>query len=387
MTQTYDMPKCATRWRSQRGRRAFTLIEILVAIAIIAVVLGIVFAGFRGAISFTRESADRQAVAAMATAAANFEAAFGFLPPLVHDGEDERKILPALLAGLDPNNPLMDDGVGPIVRPDGNLLRVAVFSESFDADRRYLDATRADIDEGKANERYSNFTIAYFLVGALPESFDGREGPGYAQPQRDGSFGSPGERRYQFAPGSGPALTEGFLQTEGSQLQIQQRFFDPIEYREHGENVPANADSVDDINERIAVVDSNGRAFRYYRWLQPADASLETALGDSPANPGFIPTVLLDPLLVQLRRNDGLEYDTIRREQRGLIETSLNPVVLSARFAIVGAGNNGVFGTEAMEDILSALNRNPDEAAGLTSEARVRLRREAWQDNIVELGR
>lgn len=133
---------------------------------------------------------------------------------------------------------------------------------------------------------------------------------------------------------------------------------DQLEYDEHGAGVapatPAAARS-------IAVVDAKGRAFRYYRWEPDPDFEVaDDRLGNrADLN---IPEVLL----------------LVGRAESPTDPTGGDAELRRARSAIVGAGPNGLFGTEPEATLRDVLN---DANTDL-----VLLRAEAARDNLVRYG-
>ena len=68
------------------SRGGFTLIELLVVFVIVLVLLTLVLSGLNRATQAGRRTATQQSVSSLAKAVDQFKQDFGFLPPLVHDG-------------------------------------------------------------------------------------------------------------------------------------------------------------------------------------------------------------------------------------------------------------------------------------------------------------
>ena len=151
----------------------------------------------------------------------------------------------------------------------------------------------------------------------LDEEVDGVQGPGFRAPQRDGSFRVAGGQTYE-------------------------PFFDASKNPEG-----IFRGKVDE--GRVELRDRNGVAYRYYRWM-PGNLDGEVEEADDLNIPELL----------------GSAED--------------NPELRSAKFAIVAAGPNGVFGEEKTEEddlwIRQGLSAGDPRAETL-----------GRQDNIVEVGR
>jgi hypothetical protein len=223
----------------------------------------------------------------------------------------------------------------------------------------------------EADERYSKFSLAYYVVGALGADVDGTaiDGPGFNEPRRNGVFNRRGGSDY------GSFFDAG----RTSATSLEGDYLDFVEYRESDRGLSAPARNNDGAiraatsRDHVAIVDRNGRAYRYYRW-EPGDpnagrgeAEIATVLDLN------IPSVLLNPVLLA---------QAYAQEPSG--EVTVDPTegrteLRSARWAIVGAGSDGAFGTEDIDDLREILGGDDN-----TSE--LELRRAAREDNLVEVG-
>ena len=203
--------------------------------------------------------------------------------------------------------------------------------------------------------RYSKFSLSFYLVGALEKDVDGVEGPGMSRPLPDGAWAGVGD-----VLGGGNKTFEPFMETGRRSARIEREYFDAIEAAELGGSQPS------DMRNRLALVDGNGNAYRYYRWLHD----------QNPSNTGQlnIPGVLIDPVLLFEATSD----DTID-------VTDGDVRLRGSSWAIVSAGQNGLFGTEEMSDILDKL-KLPYDTGSITPAEEARARREAAADNVVEKG-
>lgn len=372
---------------SRRG--GFTLIELLVVFVITLVLLALVLSGLNRATKAGRRTATQQSVSSLAKAVDQFKQEFGFLPPLVHDGEP-------VSAGQDDFRPRSLDGLsrledGPIVEVQGatyDYETLVIWNEGLDAEffrGRDTDGPfDAGWDEDRAwnDRRYSKYALAYYLTGVLDRSVDGVAGPGMARPIVDGTFlgvGYPsGSVREKYAP---------LMDTERRGARIVNGYVEPKEIPEHDDGADGSAlgdaDSVralyDDVQrERLfAFVDGFGNAFRYYRWEAGRVAGLRLEINSElDLN---IPPVLIDPVLYQLVQNDPANLQRAELNE-GLI--GQNSRLRQARYAVVSAGPDGYFGTESIESIAAFLNREvPSDRV-----EQAEMRREVWADNLYEVG-
>ena len=410
--------------RARCGTRSgFTILELLVTILVIGILLGLLIVGFRAAALGARRSAEQASVRAMAVGVATFESQLGFVPPLVHDGDDvtdgPMTVLPPVWTNEQGTSIRFAEA--PVdttfeLRDGTSRFTPATYDPRFVENQRFLrgldeDGFLVDPDTPASafdpDQRYSKFSLSYYLAGALPPSVDGVQGggsgePAMVEPLRNGAFrgvrtdddqdpptGTSSARR-RFAP---------FFSAEGGGASTQRNYVDPFEYREHdpdlaGEDIP---DAIDPEFARYytAIVNSEGRAFRYYRW-EP-EPRINTVLDYN------IPRVLLDAVLYNdAVGDDGLpggSDDDVTVDPTDPSPTDGvnqgDPELKGARWAIVGPGPDGMFGTEERGDLAEGLQRaaRPGMPSGILDGfieegAEERLaRRWARIDNTVEVGR
>ena len=199
----------AKRHPTRRGR-GFTLVEILFSIGILFMLMGLLFVGFRHAMNFARRTANTQTVSTLKTGIALFKNEFGFLPPLVKD--DIR-------------------GDGPLSMANSSTGRRSVFVYSVSNPDDLLAL------QGKPKQRglrqFSEYSLAFYLMGALDEDVDGIEGPGAYEPARDGTFRTGGRR------------------------------IDPMVNLDQGKG---GLNWIDRDKGRVVLRDRGGFNIRYYRW-------------------------------------------------------------------------------------------------------------------------
>lgn len=323
--------------RTSRGsvarRRAFSLVEVLVAILVIGSLLSILLVALSKAKVFAGSTSDLQSALTIRTGVEQFKQEFGFLPPMVR----ERFTTPLIL--------------------EANPGQIAVYSLRNPAHLAFL-RTQPPIDPQNpfADNRYSEYTLAYYLAGSLGATrgpglnlpIDGVAGPGLYAPRADGTFDVPRDVE-QAASGAAGATNRGGKKYEP---------FIPLASR--GLTVFTNpANALD-----VTVRDAKDVAIRFYRWEHNEGAQIIADMN--------VPRIVA--------RAPGTIPGEIVRPERDL---TANARARDAQFAIVAAGPNGVFGDEA----IGVLTRVFGGGDSPTPDEERRLRLEAEKDNIVEIGR
>lgn len=144
-----------TTCRARGAGRGFTLAELLIVVAIIGLLATLAFVVLSRAIREARATVERQTLVSIRNAVESFKQDFGFLPPLVRDG-----------------------GPGP---RDAALRKPRVWDDGF-----LRSESNPDLP------RYSVNSIPFYLLGTLDAEYDGVDGPGFTEPQPDGSFSKRG---------------------------------------------------------------------------------------------------------------------------------------------------------------------------------------------------
>lgn len=389
-------PAALTFRESSATRAGFTLIELLVVVAVILIIVGLLLAGLARSVGNARASVGERAVGALVAGVDQFKTEFGFLPPLVHDGE--------LMAsgGYLPDSlpPIASQPNWPVVRRNvagRSVDQLAAWSEadgSINADTSYVNFIRRrsgqtndavlppsgstwDAATAWEDRRYSKFSLPYYLSGIGARAVDGVDGPGMSRPLFNGQF----EGALLRAAGVGATRDryEPVIDVSRESLRLITGYQHRDDYAEHNASIPA-ASSVPD--SHAAFVDPWGRAFRYYRWEPGRLVNGRLVVQNSlDLN---IPPVLINPELYAAVRNaDGSanarEIDLTAPSRDG---AAGSVELRAARYAIVSAGPDGLFGTEPIERIAQELSQPiPTDDAGIA-----RLRKLAWEDNIAGLG-
>ncbi len=375
-------PKSAEHRPSRVPRAGFTLIELLVGITIIALLAALLISGLSRAVERARSTTAQQSIDALVLGVTQFKNDFGFYPPLVHDGapisdgDDLRRPF-VQIEGQQRDGPLVEIDSGDI-----QFERLVVWAEGEDSaffrrreggvnDRVELtQGGEWDDDRAWSDIRYSKFALPFYLSGVGGKRLDGVAGPGFARPQANGLFIGVG-----YPVGSTRDRYEPVVDADTGSLKQVIGYFEQLEYAEHESAVPGTVMPTD---AEVAFLDPWGRAVRYYRWeagrLVNGRLVVESTLDLN------IPPVLVDPAVyagVQNNPNNAVD-DSIANDLTGG-----DPELRSARFAIVSAGPDGLFGTEAIEDIAAALR----EAEPASLEGKADLRAKAMEDNVVGLGK
>jgi len=323
------------------SRHGFTLIEVLVVIVIITLLMSILLVALSGARRSAANAAQRQSVVSLKMGVEQFKNDHGFLPPMVKDVFDckysdrgwsaifKTEKDPIRKVGTDANG---DDIYDPIVfsfstafqnRTTRDFLR----GGSIDPDRR-----------ANADFRFSEYSLAYYLMGALGAEVDGLDGPGSMAPKSTGSFARKGG---SFAP-----YYDIGNNTKGMVLNADM-------------GGTCSASPLAQIS-RFELRDRNGIPFRYYRWLpgqvKPTSGPDESVVITSTAD-------LNVPVLV----GDAGENSDLR----------------DAEYAIVAAGGDKAFGDIGTEDLDTM--RTVLRVHGQTTAEK--LKTIGRKDNIVEVGR
>lgn len=396
------LPRDADNADRRGPARAFTLAELLVVILIIALLMGILLVAVGHARSIVGQKSAQASAQSIARGVQQFEQTFGFPPPLVQDGlqSDGGGAMTVPPAVIDRAGDTASPGRPVIVPPapaSDRLRMVVVYNPAYPANRRFLEGldpattgTPGDQDlinrydpEGHeglwrlTNQRYSKYSLGIYLAGAMPAAVDGVDGPGMVRPLADGTFegvvaDSNGEYETAGRTTSRERF-EPFFDADSRGAKLTREYFDLDEYRENAGDagLSVNDPTMETDWRHAAVVDSEGKAYRYYRWEPLSESYGLQISGTYMLN---IPWVLLD--------DEALHDLNQTPADAGKIDlTAGNAKLRGARWAVVGAGPNGVFGTEPIETLRRVLNMS----GGNVEDWEVRA--EAKSDNAVEVGR
>lgn len=324
-------------------KRGFTLIELLVSVLVVGALLALLIVGLQAGGVFARKAASQQTLSSIKQGVVLFETEVGFKVPLVYDGRE--------MGGFSATSRGAFSNEGPTYSGAANRPLVNVYRLGQAQTRSFLrgEFLNAGATPDYRDARYSKFSLSMYLTGYLGPEFDGVDGLGMRKPSADGTWSGIGE-----AFGGSNQTYEPFMDTGRRSARLEAAYVDVLEQREHGGSAPAST------ADRTALVDGNGRAYRFYRWLADDGASNTNELN--------IPAVLLDPITAESALNDPS------------IDVTEGDVQLrSATWAVVSAGGDGLFGSEDIADLREKVNAR-------SGAADAELRRAARKDNVVEVG-
>jgi prepilin-type N-terminal cleavage/methylation domain-containing protein len=371
-----------------RSAAGFTLIEILVALAVVALLVGLVSIGVRGAVRAARDSAERRAVLSLQQAVDQFKQAYGFYPPLMKRSSSSDTLDLLEKPGSDRFNRL-------------NVYRTgrsgAINDEDLLRDRIPKRGGLSGPNNIFEDERYSEFTFVAYLMGDGPANCSEADGTPnstkdpidkvpagdsviYGTPDTDGTFGEINNRKSGRLGEAKTRRVDGAQQAlinpsgKGSNLELK--------------DVPPSGST--EVGKYLVIANRKGVPIRYYRWLNGTKAptgelKLESFTDfKAPRLIGRVSGLAEDTRLAGAEKMDG---DTLVDERDIEKNTALRArgvTLREAGYAIVSAGQNGVYGDESNLDVLiAATGFRPD--TGVPDQVK-KLRLLAAKDNIVVVG-
>lgn len=246
--------------KSNQRNRGFTLMEVLVAILVIFMLMGLLIVGINQVRKAGKGARDVAMATSLKQGITMFVSEVGFLPPMVNETH--------------PNGAIDTTGI-----PN----KPRVYSASSQVDATFL-RTRpaphlvyATLDSGTPyinnDQRFSLFTVPYYVIGALEATtgetpdrlIDGVPGPGFFKPKRDGTFEKAGRKFDSFFD----------LSKNGTALV-----------------------TMDAAAGKVVLRDANGVPVRFYRWLRgdpqngnriqsPDDCCVPLMVGRADQNPAL----------------------------------------------------------------------------------------------------
>ena len=339
----------------------FTIIELLVSIAVIAILIGLLIVVGRIAIAGGRKSSALRTVQAVKQGVEQFRQDHGFLPPLI---ADERGV-----AGVPvwSDNPTYTPPSG-ILNPNRPVFaayRTSLTNDPSDAnkarERDYLrgwttgnQQVDADDYNGQIDRRFSTYSLGVYLGGLGEVNYgsgnplpviDGVSGPGSLEPADDGTWA--------VAADAGRARTG---KKYGATFQDGLGGFKIVDT-----DLIAGQSS----RGRVEIRDRNGVAIRYYRWLRGERGRTDENLK--------LPNGTYDPGLLNVPKIVG--------------DPAANSELASADFAVVAAGADGYFGDMPLEGVTAQDREAMARGLGVSYTDANQLARKAREDNVVEAGR
>ena len=297
----------------RRGRRGFTLVEILVVIAIVAILVSLLLVAVTKARTTAARSRTTSLLNAMKTATVQFKRDHGYYPPV-----------------LRPEIPAVADECYPDITDFAEHRRlIDPISEVFDP----LD-NPADY-EAKINCWFSLTSPAEYLLGWGSEEEDGWEGLGLRAPGPDGVWGA-------------AALTGDFAgygelanRVPGDQGKVFEPYIDLSDDRVigalvSGQRVAFAGDANYDPDAPKVICDAWGTPIRYYRRpYRPGSIEspfLQSGLTDH--TPSLSDVIALRPYSVK----NGEEQDVLAQFADDNGDPTSSRSLFTAEFAYLSAG-------------------------------------------------
>jgi len=309
---------------------AFTLVELLVVITIIAAVVAIVLPMLGSSLRVARVSAEQQTVRSLAFGCVSFRDDMGF------------------------DVPVIDESANPIGTVN-NIPALRVLTPA------QLAAQNTPTDWAGNNRKHSTLSLPAFLLGAVDETIDNRVLDGRAGPAMGRvSLVDSGNSRFATFDLGGRSFGPYYdLGRQNSRLLRDTNNPGRTAIFTHAWADLGRAPTTTSVGWPNNTSDMRLGGIRYYAWDTTA-AGAAFSPASSPAldltiAARTVPPELLNPSV---------------RQQIGGAPNRLaeDPEFRSARWAVVSPGPDGLFG---------------DEAEGLTPEEAAKAR----EDNIVEIGR
>lgn len=354
-----------------RASRGFTLAEIIVSIFIIFLLMGIALVSYRVAANQARITSDRALVNGLKIGVDEFKREFGIVPPLVKDGGVDGSGYPLVAV----EDVIIPNTFSPVVPVDINTLR----------------------DENDRIPRFSEFSLAYYLVGALDSPVDGVDGPGFVEVRKAGNFApvvdpkeiDAGDRGTLELARRGPKKFEPFFDTDRGGVELF------IDTATRWTPTAGSVIGQRRLYYRAQIRDRNGVPIRYYRWYADAidpttiTGGISAYTDDSVDFGGSVMGLIAYlniPKVVLYGYGDPLAADFV-----------VPPELRDATYAIVAAGPNRLFGDAVEEALLD--DNDPDTLRRYAEYLGLSINRlgsddvymqkaleEARADNIIEVG-
>ena len=375
--RNYRLPMASRHESLGVNDRGFTIIEILFAILIIGVIMGLLIISVQSARESTRKAVAANALREIGKAIERFQDEFKFMVPLVAEQRDLTADTTggwnAIVPLANPKNTIRVIDRGDLaglnfLRGDG-AVTAPTAALPFGENSNGPNANNASAGFDK---RFSTLSLGYYLAGGLDSVYgagitgvpiDGVKGPGFYTPLSDGSFEVPESVRRATA-------------TDRKQVGSQFQSFVSVNgaFR-------LFVDSSASGGRRVELRDGKNAPVRYYLWINEFREPSGTYRAPARIQEMSVPLLVGRYYIVPA--GGGPAESSIPGEVNvpGDRDLEKNPG-LRGRFmwALVAAGPNGVFGDESDAEIAAGLN-----VSDVVAE-RTKRRFEAERDNIVVYG-
>ncbi|MBX3390010.1 MAG: prepilin-type N-terminal cleavage/methylation domain-containing protein [Phycisphaeraceae bacterium] len=378
------------RTHERTTRQGFTLIELLVSIAIIALLISLVVLGMSHVSKLARGTSERQTVVQMNQAVQAFKQEFGFLPPLITHSDTIRPV--EFSTAFSPAIPVPNSYGGRVAAGTRSYNGNTTFLEGFQGANPGLDGSSggskmmsADWGFGTTGQsitapdvRFSEYSLAYYLVGALPRGLDGVDGPGMFKPRTDGMFESGTKSMSERVSDTSGRRYPPFVETTRRTPTLEEDFVTEKNKDANLRWTDPDTGKTTTVSARFRLVGPNGKPYRFYRWSPRQKAQTQLSNYYDQSKGTFT------------RQEDGIDLLNVPSL---LGDPRADASLRSAEYAIVSAGPDGWFGDMASEASTA------DEFGAFCSAFKVSVnasdmdgtcitaRKAARADNVVEVGR
>lgn len=310
-------------------RGAFTIVELMIVVAIVAVLISILLVAFRGARSSAQQALAQRLLTTVGQAVESFERDLAYLPPLlVYDQPQGMQTLLGNQPPINENDPSLTVPEAKYNDP-GNAAAL----------RNELEATRYG----------SEFTLACYLlgtgdidnseppgqaVGRNDDNDDGKTGAGFRDPGPDRSWGGGANREFQRTNMTATKIGRSYGP-----------YLDPAGMQDHLR--------LDARTGMFKLTDTWNQPMRFYKGWPTKDRP----------DPGTPAVESVDFTPVELRTAEAVEYQALDAQQMPNLE--LDRPIFSARFMVISAGRPIFEGTDGPVPLFG--DRRRDGAPSISS--------------------
>lgn len=321
---------------------AFTLVELLVVVAIIGLLIGVALVAGQGALASSKKAQTERTLRSVADAIEQFKSDHGFYPPL-----------------LNPED----------ASPTAPILVTEALPDAY---------TYTALESLHAKRYYSNYSLSAYLVGVgdlngdaieqypagEPNLDDGLNGPGVRAPGEDQSWGGAQRRPgYPYSAASGDPLPAQTGPSFGPYIDLAQG--KGLRLTRVGDNTIHNRQGM------FFMVDRWDKPIRYYRhWPTKALSGAnpnEQSLADIP---------------LELLSWDAAKGQAPPAAGSTTPHLGIDPALAGAEFALLSAGEDGFFGEASDEGVTAPALLSVDGFRGLSDQVAIKKLLRRLEDNV-----